>query len=117
MTGDVSQTWFQNILPKLEPRNVIVMDNALYHSVRLSYHPSTSWRKQEIIDWLRSYNVTFDECNVKAELLKIAQNVADNNENKYVIDSIVKEANFVVERLPPYYSNLNPVELMWSNVM
>ena len=91
------------------------MDNASYHSVRLS-SPNSSWQKQEIMDWLSSRDVSYDASDVKVELLKLAQNIIDNSENKYVIDDIAKIAGYNVERLLPCHSNLNPIELVWSNV-
>ena len=114
MNGDVFRDWFQVILPKLEPGSVIVMDNASYHSVRLSRRPNSSWRKQEIIDWLKTNNVPYCESDVKAELLNTAQKVADSNENRYVIDDLAKKSGRHVERLPPYHSNLNPIETVWA---
>ena len=32
--GYVFKSWFERIIPKLEPNNVVVMDNAPYHSVK-----------------------------------------------------------------------------------
>jgi hypothetical protein len=52
MNGEVFQKWFRNILPKLYPRNVIVMDKALSHSVKLDRPQNKTWRKQVFIDWL-----------------------------------------------------------------
>ena len=49
MNGEVFKEWFEGILSKLVPQNVI-MDNAPYHSFRLYKRPNSSWRKQQIVN-------------------------------------------------------------------
>lgn len=92
MTGAVFQQWFEGILPKLQPNSIIVLDNASIHSTKLYSRPSKSWKKQKVVDWLLQRNVSFSDTLVKAELVKIAQNLSDidENTNKYVIDNIAK---------------------------
>ena len=114
MNGEVFQNWFSIILTKLEPHSLIVMDNAPYHSVRLYRRPNTSWRKQDIVEWLQKKNLAFDEKSVKAELVSLAQQFVDKDENKYVVDDLASKAGHEVLRLPPYHSNLNPIELVWG---
>ncbi|XP_037508817.1 uncharacterized protein LOC119385461 [Rhipicephalus sanguineus] len=53
MYGPRFERWFkEQLLPNIEPRSVIVVDNAPYQSVQLETLPSTSSRKAEIQSWL-----------------------------------------------------------------
>ncbi|XP_018578243.1 uncharacterized protein LOC108916465 [Anoplophora glabripennis] len=115
MNGDTFLEWFQKVLPMLDDNCIIVMDNAPYHSVKIEKIPNTSWRKNNIIEWLQIKGKEIDETMVKAELLRI---VAGEKEkyNKYVIDETAKEQNKTVLRLPPYHCELNPIEMVWSMV-
>lgn len=114
MNGDTFKTWFENVLPKLNPNSVIVMDNAPYHSVKLERIPTLSWRKQDIISWLKEKTISFDVNSVKAELIQLVKSAQVTQ--KYVIDNIAKRAGHTIVRLPPYHCNFNPIELVWSQV-
>lgn len=48
MNAEVFEEWFENILQKIEPESVIVMDNAPYHSRRKEQIPTMAWRKNKI---------------------------------------------------------------------
>lgn len=48
MNGDNFKEWFEAILPRLESNSIIVLDNALYHSVKLEKYPSTRWNKAQL---------------------------------------------------------------------
>jgi len=53
---------------------------------------------------------------VKAELLQIVA-LEKYKFDKYVINDIAKQDNKTILRLPPYYCELNPIEMVWSMVM
>lgn len=116
MDGNRFEKWFlEQLLPNIEPGSVIVMDNASYHSVHLEKVPSSSTRKGDIQSWLRSKGIPFYADQLKAELLELV------NEHKhkyagYRIDTLAKAAGHDVLRLPPYHCELNPIELVWSQV-
>ncbi|KAI8431038.1 hypothetical protein MSG28_001109 [Choristoneura fumiferana] len=46
------EKWFERILDKIQPRSVVVMNNAPYHSRQLENVPNMSWRKDAIQAWL-----------------------------------------------------------------
>jgi hypothetical protein len=96
----VFQKWFQNILPKLEPGSVIVMDDGPYHCVKLDRSPNKTWRKRAITDWLHEKNVSFDENTVKDEVLTKAKSCANANRVMWL----------------RYHCNLNHILLVWSQV-
>lgn len=115
MDGGRFLDWFKNIIPKLEPGSVVVMDNASYHSVKLEKVPTTAWNKQQIIDWLASKGVPMDMSYLKKELLIKAAEIAPQYD-KYVIDETARINGIEILRLPPYHCKLNPIELVWAQL-
>lgn len=103
-------------MPLLEPNAVIVLDNASYHSVRSERIPNTSTRKQEILDWLRSKNIPAEATMVRAELLELVK-MNKPQHIRYVIDELAEASGRVVLRTPPYHCELNPIELVWAQMM
>lgn len=115
MTGEVFKSWFAKVLPKLKPNSVIVMDNAPYHSVKCERIPNKSWRNGDIMTWLQTKNIHFDESVVKAELIELV-NACRKQYERFVIDDLAEKAGHTVCRLPPYHCFLNPIEMIWSQV-
>lgn len=109
--------WFvDELLPNVPNKSVLVVDNALYHNSvsEDTRNPTTSWRKAQIQDWLRSRNIAFAPGHLKVELLEIAKR--HRVEGAYLTDIAVAETgrNIVVLRLPIAHCNLNPIELIWA---
>ena len=115
MCGQVFLDWFQKVLPELEPNCVVVMDNASYHSVKEEKLPTKSWNKSQMVAWLQSKNVTVGENMCKIELFDEIKKIR-NMYDKYVIDELAMKNGIQVLRLPPYHCELNPIELVWSQV-
>lgn len=115
MNHTVFEEWFERMVSKLPDNAVIVMDNASYHSRRSEKIPTSSSRKKEMQDWLRSKNIGFHEDLVRVELLKLIQ-AHKAIYMKYVTDEIAKNNNKTVLRLPPYHCELNPIELVWAQI-
>ncbi|CAK1592283.1 unnamed protein product [Parnassius mnemosyne] len=91
------------------------MDNNPYHSVRVEKIPTTSWNKQQIIDWLQSKRKSMDMTYLKKELLMKVAEIAPQY-NKYLIDETAKCNGITILRLPPYHCKLNPIELVWAQI-
>ncbi|XP_064091958.1 uncharacterized protein LOC135205384 isoform X2 [Macrobrachium nipponense] len=107
--------WFKvQLLPNIEDRSLIIMDNAPYHSKIENKVPTTSNRKSEVIEWLSSNNVTHDPSATKPKLLQIAK--CHKEKQRYVIDEIARANGHEVLRLPPYYCQFNPIELIWAQI-
>lgn len=116
MTGDAFQEWFGKILPSLEVGSVVVLDNAPYHSMKCERLPIQSWSKNKIISWLQSKQIPLESDNMlKRELFDLASKYKGAYD-KYVVDEMAKAYNITVLRLPPYHCELNPIELIWSQV-
>lgn len=107
--------WFASILPRLKKNAVIILDNAPYQSVKVEKCPTTNWRKTEIIGWLESKGEVIDPSMVIPELLEISKRLKPLYD-KFVIDIIARQYDKKVLRLPPYHSELNPIEMAWPFV-
>lgn len=115
MNGDTFKDWFTEILPKLDDKCVIVMDNASYHSVKKERVPTLRWLKADIINWLKSKGIKHEENMIKPELMELVK-LEKHKYNAYVIDELAREQGKIVLRLPPYHCELNLIELAWSQI-
>jgi transposase len=115
MNATVFETWFKGqLLPNIPEGSIIVMDNASYHSRQSHLIPCTQTRKGEIQTFLSENNITYPAKAKKEDLLKILKK--HSFPKNYYVDEAAKDKNCEVLRLPPYYCNLNPIELMWSTL-
>lgn len=108
-------TWFKNILPLLKDNAVIIMETMFYHSIKEEEIPLQSWKKEQIVKWLKSKNEIFDKSMSKDRLMDIVKQISPQF-NKYVIDEYVIQFDKTVVRLPPHHSELNPINLAWKMV-
>lgn len=115
MNGEVFLSYFRKIAALCKDNAVIVLDNAPYHSVKSEKLPNSSWNKQNLVDWLDGKGIVADMSLLKKELLQLA-NKEKPKYNKYVIDEEAKLQQKTILRLPPYHCELNPIELIWSQV-
>ena len=116
MNGDTFEKWFKDMLiPKLPENSVIVMDNASYHSVRQEAIPTSNSRKKVMQDWLTTHQLPWTDDMVKVELYRL---VKENRQRflKYKIDTLAEQSGHQVLRLPPYHCQLNPIEMVWTQV-
>lgn len=74
-----------------------------------------SWKKQNIIDWLKAKGEIIDRPLVKRQLLEKVDELQPLYD-QYVIDEAARDNNKIVLRLPPYHCELNPIELAWSAI-
>ena len=63
---------------------------------------------------LRRNNIQYGENFLKAELLALVKQ--NKSDPRYRIDQVTREAGHTVLRLPPYHCDLNPIELIWSQL-
>ena len=114
--------WEEKLLPNLQDKSVVVIDNASIHS-RLSDNskrPNTSWRKAEIQEWLRLKNIPFEDNETNAILLMKVKSVYVPK--IFMLEEITKKfcttkgKAIKVLRLPVAHSELNPIELIWAQI-
>ncbi|KAJ8967592.1 hypothetical protein NQ317_019894 [Molorchus minor] len=109
MNSNVFEDYFGEMIKYLSADSVVVMDNASY-SRRTEKTPTSSWRKQEIIDWLTTKSIEFEDNLIKMELLAIA-NLHKYRFMKYAVEDIAEKHSVTVQRTPPDHCKLNPIEL------
>ena len=108
--------WLQeNLIPNLESRSVIVVDNASYHNVQLNRHPTSNARKGEMLFWLDKRGIRYSSDMTKAELYDLIKMHKPQYET-FAIDCLLAEHGHTVIRLPPYHPDLNPIEKIWGIV-
>ncbi|XP_064644702.1 uncharacterized protein LOC135498375 [Lineus longissimus] len=116
MNGDLFEKWFkEELIPRLPPRAVIVMDNASYHSVQVEKLPTSSTAKANMQTWLTDHNISWEQNMTKPVLYNIIKQHKDKFK-KFKIDTMADESGFKVLRLPPYHCDLNPIEQVWSQI-
>ncbi|XP_050503419.1 uncharacterized protein LOC126882497 [Diabrotica virgifera virgifera] len=116
MDGPLFENWFKTkLLPNIPDKTVIVMDNAAYHSRKFKRIPNNSNNKEEIKEWLRSKDIYFEEDYLKSELLDVVAHFKSQYDER-IVDKIAKSKNVKLLRLPPYHCELNPIELVWSEI-
>lgn len=115
MSSQIFEKWFENkLIPNLAPHTVIVMDNASYHSRQLIKIPNSTTKKSEIIEYLYSMEIYFEENYTKKELLEVVR--TNKIKKTYVCDELANKNGHTILRLPPYYCVFNPNELIWSQL-
>lgn len=105
----------EKLMPNLEPRSVLVIDNAPYHNVQRDKAPTSKSKKQEMKDWLTKHHIPFSEEMFVPELYKLIT-LHKSRYYRYVLDDTVESEGHSVLRLPPYHPDLNPIELIWGEI-
>ena len=67
-----------------------------------------------MIKWLQGKNIPFRTDATKPELYNLIK--AHKPQPIYKIDCIIREHGHEILRLPPYHCELNPIELIWSQI-
>lgn len=104
----------EKLIPNLQPRSVIVVDNAAYHNVKVDKVPTKSSTKTVMQEWLTKHNIAFTADMLKVELFQLI--TLNKPEERYRMDNIIESAGHTVLRLPPYHPDLNAIELIWSQL-
>ena len=113
MNSDHFLEWFEKtLIPNLNPRSVIVMDNAPYHNIltKETKPVTNAMKKDEIIKWMNERKIAFEPESTKPEILQIAKQ--HTPPKKYVSDEIAAKYGHVVLRLPVKHCELNPIEII-----
>lgn len=116
MDGPTYEKWFlEQLIPNVPSGSVIAIDNAPYHTRKIEKIPTSKTKKEDIKKWLKDKNVTFPEDSLKKELLAEVKKVR-HLYSLNIIDEMAKSHGLTVLRVPPYHCELNPIELVWSQV-
>ncbi|GFT16847.1 DDE_3 domain-containing protein [Nephila pilipes] len=72
---------FENVMPKLKPNSIDVMDNAPYHSVKEKI-PTSSWTESTIQERLSKMKIMWNR-----DMIKISKLLQKISEVKHLYDS------------------------------
>ncbi|XP_072392227.1 uncharacterized protein [Diabrotica undecimpunctata] len=115
MDATCFERWFENVLQRIEPNSVVVLDNASYHSRLVERIPNMSDRKAVLQNWLKEKSIPYGEDMVKMELMNIIRQHRSTY-RQYAVDTMARLHGITVLRLPPYHCELNPIELIWAQM-
>jgi hypothetical protein len=59
------------LIPNLEPRSVVVIDNPSYHNMLINPAPTSNSKKADMVKWLTENNIGFTLDMVKPELYQL----------------------------------------------
>jgi transposase len=108
--------WLQEkLIPNLETKSVIVVDNASYHNVQINRHPTSNARKDEMLSWLDKHGIRYSPDMTKVELYDLIK-IHKPQYETFAIDCLLADHGHTVIRLPPYHPDLNPIEKIWGIV-
>ena len=107
----------KQLIPNLPPNSVLVIDNASYHNAQLNKPPTSTSTNKMMIQWLTANGVPEDSLRSlrKFQLYDKIKEIMPK-EKTYIIDQILRKHGHEVLRLPPYHPDLNPIELIWSEM-
>ena len=108
------EKYFESVCKLLKTKDVIIIDNASYHSRNADDFPVSKWKKSQFQDWLKDHKIPFRPDALRTELWMLCKIYRATNTSK-VIDNIAKRYGHEVLRLPPYHCDLNAVELIWAD--
>ena len=92
MSAEAYESWFEKKLcPNLEPNSVIVIENAWYHLRNCPDYPLSTWKKNELSNWLKDKGISFPSKALRAELWILAKQHRDIHARK-LIDEIAKNS-------------------------
>lgn len=104
------------LIPNLPPNAVLIVDNASYHNVTVEPNITSANLKSDMIKWLQTRNIPFDDKLTKPQLYQIIQNNKYKYPPQYKLDRLLEAHGHKVLRLPPYHPELNPIEKIWALV-
>ncbi|XP_033213743.1 uncharacterized protein LOC117170810 [Belonocnema kinseyi] len=125
MNASHFEEWFREVLRKLPPKSIIVIDQAPYHTMLdpERRNPTFSWRKENIIQWMTQRNIplptgadSYEDLN-KVNLLQLC--VPYKFEKSYLLDQIAKEIRGDEVKLlwlPVAHCKFNAIECVWTYV-
>jgi hypothetical protein len=104
MNSGLFEEWFAKFLLALKEPSIIVLDNASYHSRKISKNPQTHFTKSMIMDWLDKHSIDYQPTMFKTTLLDLCRK--HRVVEKYFVDELALEHGHEVLRLPlPIQSN------------
>jgi len=122
MNAELYENWIKFLVEsnRIPSYSFLVMDNARYHNRLVKMKPNQSWIKSDIIAFIvkECDDIQLDidtlKSRTKVQLLDLVRN--SSFKSAYAVDEILSQHDIEVLRLPPYYCELNPIELAWGGL-
>lgn len=115
MTSELFENWMKNsLLPNIPQGSVVVYDNASYHSSLAEKIPNMGSKKEVLQDFLRQHDLYYENHYTKKQLIEVLK--TKTFDKTYIVDDLVKASGNIPLRLPPYHCDLNPIEMIWSEL-
>ena len=87
----------------------VLFTSATYHTAKTDDCPNGNWKVQDLKDWLKKENISYDEINDKKDdLWQKAKSYLMENP-RYKVEGIAAKYGHIILRLPPYHPELNPI--------
>ncbi|KAH9087757.1 hypothetical protein LEN26_019822 [Aphanomyces euteiches] len=118
-THDYFVAWFESVLDELDALNkanvVFALDNAKYHRGKPAGTPTGAMKKSSMLEACEAYGLPVDPTSSKVVIWEKLKNYLDLNV-KPQIETMAAERGHLVAWTPPYHSDLQPIELVWSYI-
>lgn len=112
------ERWLNDkLLPKLQPKSVIVVDMDSTHNKETNCVPSWYTSTKAAMEaWLTKNNISFVSEMCRAELYQLIRMNKKDHVKEYLLDKVLQENGHVVLRRLSNHQDLNPLEAIWSKV-
>jgi transposase len=114
MNTGVFLDWCEKKLFPIMRGGVLVVDQAPYHTskVKETLKPRSSWRRQEVIDYLNKHDIAFNPKLTVPELRELAKDKGPPE--KFAVVELGRQFDVDVIFLPVAHPILNPIEAVWG---
>lgn len=107
----------EKLLPKLQPKSVIVVDMDSAHNKETNCVPSWYTSTKAAMEaWLTKNNISFVPEMCRAELFQLIRMNKKDHVKEYLLDKVLRDNGHVVLRRLSNHQDLNPLETIWSKV-
>lgn len=111
-TNEFKKWLNEKLIPNLPPNGIVVIDNAPHLMTLTDKKPTSTADKGELQNWLRTNNIPFLDNMPRETLFAIVTSA--KVPKKHDMDDLLKEHGQEVLHLPPYHSDINPIEYIWK---
>lgn len=103
------------VLPSLKPLSVIVLDNGPLHGTSAKANITKFESKNEMMRWLREYNIPCNNLMRRAELYDLIEKCSVKAK-LYNVDNIFKSQGHEVIRLPSQLTEISLTDVVWKDI-
>lgn len=114
---NIFKSYFENsVIPYLPSNSIIIIDNAKYHRCypKNTIVPTSACNKEQLIQFLQSFNQIASMDETKKKLLKRAKVFKEDIQTELQV--IAKAYGHNLLYLPPYHPEISPIEYAWGHI-